>query len=49
MAGVNFNNDVIKIPRICYFYDKKLENENNFLNNIIKPQNVLNIWRVRNR
>ena len=27
---------------------KKLENEKNFLNHIIKLQNVLNIWRMRN-
>ena len=27
---------------------KKLENEKNFLNHIIKLQNVLNMWRMRN-
>ena len=45
---VNLSNDVIKIPEICYSYDKKLENEKNFLNHIIKLQNVLNMWRMRN-
>ena len=48
MKCVNLNNDVIKILGICYSYDKKLENEKNFLNHIIKLQNVLNMWRMRN-
>ena len=48
MKCVNLNNVVIKILGICYSYDKKLENEKNFLNHIIKLQNVLNIWRMRN-
>ena len=48
MKCVNLNNDVIKILRLCYSYDKKLENEKNFLNHIIKLQNVLNTWRMRN-
>ena len=33
---------------IFYSYDKKLENEKNFLNHILKFQNVLNMWRLRN-
>ena len=45
---VNFSNDVIKVPGICSHYDKKLEKEKNFLNHIVKLQNVLNIWRMRN-
>ena len=48
MKCVNLNNDVIKILRICYSCDKKLENEKNFLNHIIKLQNVLNMQRIRN-
>ena len=48
MKCVNLNNDVIKILGICYSYDKKLENEKNFLNHIIKLQNVLNMWRMGN-
>ena len=43
---VNVNNDVIKILGISYSYDKK--NENNFLNHVIKLQNVLKMWRMRN-
>ena len=48
MKCVNLNNDVIKILGLCYSYDKKLENEKNFLNHIKKLQNVLNMWRMRN-
>ena len=46
MKCVNLNNGVIKVLGICYSYDKKLENEKNFLNHIIKLQNVLNMWRM---
>ena len=45
---INLNNYVIKMLGICYSYDKKLENEKNFLNHILKFQNVLNMWRLRN-
>ena len=48
MKCVNLYNDVIKILGICCSYDKKLENEKNFLNHIIQLQNVLNMWRMRN-
>ena len=47
MKCVNLNNDVIKILAICYSYNKQLENEKNFLNHIIKLQNVLKMWRMR--
>ena len=48
MKCVNLNNGVIKMLGICYSYDKKLKNENNFLSHIIKHQNVSNMWRMRN-
>ena len=48
MEYVNLNNYVIKILRVCYSYNKKLENEKNTLNHIIKLQNVLNMWRMKN-
>ena len=44
---VKLNNDVIRILGTCYSYEKKLENEKNFLNHIIKLQNILNMWRMR--
>ena len=48
MECANLNNAVVNILGICYCYDKKLENENNFLNHVIKLQNVLNMWKMRN-
>ena len=48
MEWANLNNDVVNILGICYSYNKKLENENNFLNHVIKLQNVLNMWKMRN-
>ena len=47
MECINLNNDVIKIW-ICYSHDKTLGNEKNFLNLIIKLQNVLNMRRMKN-
>ena len=47
MKCVNLNNDVIKILGLCYYYDRKLETEKNFLNHIIKFQNILNMWRMK--
>ena len=38
----------IKILGICYPYDKKLKNKKNILNHIIKFENILNMWRMRN-
>ena len=50
MKCINLNNDVIKILviKMCYSYDKKLENEKNCFNHITKHQNFLNMWRRRN-
>ena len=48
MKCVNLNNDVIKTLGLCYSYDKKLENEQNFLSRIMKLQNALNMWKIRN-
>ena len=50
MKCINLNNDSIKILfiKMCYSYDKNLENEKNCFNHINKRQNVLNTWRMRN-
>ena len=48
MKCVNHDNDVIKILRICYSYDKKMENENNIINHVIKFHSFLNMCRMRN-
>ena len=43
MKSVNLNNDVLKILGLCYSYHKEQENEKNFLNDIKKFQNALNM------
>ena len=48
MKCVDLNSALIKTLRICYCYDKKLENEKRFFNYIIKLQNVLKMWGMRN-
>ena len=48
MKCMNLNHDVTKILGICYFFDKNFGNEKNFLNHLIKLQNVLNMWKMRN-
>ena len=40
--------DVIKILGIYYSYSKSFEQENNFLNRIVKIQNILKLWKLRN-
>ena len=45
---INLTEDVIKILAIYFSYNKKLEQEKNFLNYIVKIQNILKLWKVRN-
>ena len=40
--------DVIKILGIYFSYNKKLEQEKNFFNHIVKIQNILKLWKLRN-
>ena len=37
-----------EILGIYFSYNKKLENEKNFLDHITKLQKVINIWKMRN-
>ena len=39
--------DVIKILGIYFSYKKKLEQEKNFLNHIVKIQNILKLWSFK--
>ena len=39
--------DVIKILGIYFSYKKKLEQEKNFLNHIVKIQNILKLWNFK--
>ena len=45
---VNLLTNAIKILGIYFSYNKKLENEKNFLDHITKLQKVINIWKMRN-
>ena len=45
---VNLLTNTIKILGIYFSYNKKLENEKNFLDHKTKLQKVINIWKIRN-
>ena len=40
--------NLLKTLGINFSYDKKIENEENFIKLIKKIENVLKIWRIRN-
>ena len=40
--------NLLKTLGIHFSYDKKIENEENFIKLIKKIENVLKIWRIRN-
>ena len=42
MGCIHVTEDTIKILGICFFYNKKLEQEKNFLNHIVKFLTFLN-------
>ena len=48
MRCVNLHEDTTKILGIHYWYNKQLENEENFKKYITKIENVLKLWRARN-
>ena len=43
MEFINLTDDVIRILGIYFSYNKKLEQEKNFLNHIVKIQNILKL------
>ena len=45
---IDLTDDVIKILRIYFSYKRKLEQEKNFSNHIVKIQNILKLWKLRN-
>ena len=45
---INLMDDVIKIIGIFFSYNKKLEQKKTFLNHIVKIQNILKLWKLRN-
>ena len=44
---LNLLTNIVKILGMYFPYNKKLENENNFLDHITKLQKFNNIWRIR--
>ena len=48
MKCIDLRDDVIKILGIFFSYNKKLEQQKNFLNHIAKIQNTLKLWKLRN-
>ena len=48
MECVDLTKHSVKILGIYSSYNKKIENEKNFMKLILKNENVLKIWRTRN-
>ena len=48
MDCIDLTEDVLKNLGIYFSYNKKLVQEKNFLNHIVKFQNVLKLWKLRN-
>ena len=48
MECVDLTKHSVKILGIYFSYNKKIENEKNFMKLILKNENVLKIWRTRN-
>ena len=48
MDCIDLTKDIVKILGIYFSYNKKLEQEKNFLNHIVKIQNILKLWKLRN-
>ena len=45
---IDLTKNSMKILGIHFFYNKKIENEENFITLIKKTKNILKIWRTRN-
>ena len=48
MHCINLMENVIKILGIYFSYNNKIEQEKKFLNRIVKIQNILKLWKLRN-
>ena len=47
MKCVNLNNETVKILGVHFSYNKNLEQDKNFCENIIKIENILKLWGMR--
>ena len=48
MECIDLTDDLIKILGTCFSYNQTLEQERNFLNHIVKIENILKFWKLRN-
>ena len=48
MHRVDLMEDTIKNSGTYFPYNKKLEQDNYFLSHIVKIQNILKLWKIRN-
>ena len=47
MKCVNLNKKTVKIVGVHFLYNKNLEQDKNFCEHIVKMENILKIWRMR--
>ena len=47
MDCIDLTEEVTKNLGIYFTYNKKLEQKKNFLNHIVKIQNILKLWKLR--
>ena len=47
MKCVNLNKETVKILGVHFSYDKNCEKDNNFSEHIVKIENILKLWRMK--
>ena len=47
MECVNLNDETVKILDVYFSYSKNLEQDKNFSEHIVKIENILKLWRMR--
>ena len=44
---VNLNNEIVKTPGAHFLYNNNLKEDKNFCEHIVRIENILKLWRVR--
>ena len=47
MKCVHLNNETVKVLGVHFSYDRNLEQDKNFCEHIVKIENILKLWRMR--
>ena len=47
MTCVNLNKETVKILGVHFSYNKNLEQDTNFCEYIVKTENILKLWRMK--